>query len=132
MKPYSICGHEKYWNGDDPKCPFSSSEKFSDNNWNCGLINEIRDICDRAMNGDRPHELHYVYCDDQKYVTIKTDDIGLDRDDDINLGLCLFVTWYKSRGRTDGMWILSSHEPPRVPTHDELKVIVDYYNTPEG
>jgi hypothetical protein len=122
MKECKRCGHKKTWSGDDIKCPFQNSDKFGDN-WNCGVIGEIRNICEHAEEGV-DYRLHYQYCEDQKYVTIKTDCI---ENDEIDLGLCLFVTWYKSRGRTDAMWILDEQNPPRKPTYQELELIIKYY-----
>lgn len=120
------CNCKKNWNGSDITCPFQTSEKFGDN-WNCGIIGKIRDLCELAMEG-KDHRLHYQYCEDQKYVTIKTDDIEPLRDGgDGRLGLCLWVTWYKSRGRTEAMWILDEKNPPREPNFEDLEVIVKHY-----
>lgn len=124
MKSCERCGQYKSWTGSDIECPFNSSDEFG-SNWNCGIIGEIRDICERAMEGQDPR-LDYQYCEDQKYVSINIDDIWLDESDGA-LGLCLWVTWYKSRGATDAMWILDSYNPPRKPTYQELKAIVEHY-----
>lgn len=121
------CNSKKDWDGDDILCPFQISEKFG-NNWNCGIINKIRDLCELAMEG-KDHRLHYQYCEDRKYVTIKTDDINLIRDNrSDSLGLCLWVTWYKSRGRTDVMWILDASNPPRKPNFEDLEAIIKHYS----
>lgn len=117
------CGINKNWNSSDIRCPFQNSDKFGDN-WNCGIINKIRDLCDLAMN-DKDNRLQYQYCDDQKYVTIKTDDIE-------DMGLCLWVTFYKSRGETDAMWIIDNYDPPKEPTFDDLKAIAKYYSDNEA
>lgn len=113
------CGCKKTWNGDDITCSFQDYGKFGDN-WNCGLIGKIRGLCELAMDG-KYHRLHYQYCDDQKYVTIKTDDIE-------EMGLCLWVSWYKSRGRTEAMWILDEYNQPRQPNFNELKAIIEHYS----
>ena len=125
MKPCEKCGQIKDWNGDSPKCPFKTQNTFADN-WNCGHINKIRDLCDTAMNGE-DYRLHYQYCDDQKYVTINTSDIDYNKDEDAGLGLCLWVTWYKSRGRTEQMWILGEYGKPKNPTFEQLQLIIEYY-----
>lgn len=113
------CGCKKTWNGDDITCSFQDYGKFGDN-WNCGLIGKIRGLCELAMDG-KDHRLHYQYCDDQKYVTIKTDDIE-------EMGLCLWVSWHKSRGRTEAMWILDEYNQPRQPNFNELKAIIEHYS----
>ena len=116
----------KHGNGEGIICPFQSSEKFGDN-WNCGIINKIRGLCKLAMEG-KDHRLQYQYCDDQKYATIKTDDINpLHDDGNGSLGLCLWVTWYKSRGRTEAMWILGEHIPPREPNFKDIEAIIGHY-----
>ena len=44
IKKCQRCGKEKYWKGDDIHCPFQNGEFFADN-WCCGQINEIRNLC---------------------------------------------------------------------------------------
>lgn len=107
------------WNGDAPICAFSG--KLRDN-WNCATLNAIREICceDTQRTG-----VDYQYCDDQKYATVKIDDIEDVRGN--RIGLALWVTWYKSRGRTEGLWILSNDSPPREPTEEELEAVIAHY-----
>lgn len=112
------CGYKKDWEGSDIDCPFQDSEKFK-KDWNCGMVSKIRDLCELAMEG-KDYRLHYQFCDDQKYVTIRTDDID-------DMGLCLWVSWYKNRGGTDAMWILDSYSPPRTPSFSDLNVITLFY-----
>jgi len=117
MKDCTRCGCKKEWKGDDPKCPFQGKNKFGDN-WNCGHINKIRKLIEDGLNkGDT--RISYQYCDNQKYCSINISETGL--------GLCLWVSWYKSRGRTDAMWVLNEDDEPRVPTFDDLQTIIDYY-----
>lgn len=113
------CNCTKFWQGDAITCPFQNSDNFADN-WNCGLISKIRQICELAMDG-KDHRLHYQFCEDQKYVTINTANIPA-------MGLCLFVSWYKNRGKTEAMWILDEENVPRVPTFNELNTIANHYN----
>jgi hypothetical protein len=108
----------KDWHGSDPVCAFNGAFK---ENWNCATVSLIRDICYEGQT--LKHGVDYQYCDDQKYATIKTDDIeGLDR------ALALWVSWYKNRGATDIMYLLFSGKPPRVPTEQECVLIAEYYN----
>jgi len=120
IKNCSKCGYSKEWSGSDIECCFQDSTIFSQQNWNCGIINEIRDLCRKAID-EEDYRMAHQYCEDQHYVTIKTDDIG-------EIGLCLWVSWYKQRGATEAMWILNEEDPPRQPTFDELVEIVNYYN----
>lgn len=111
----------KTWNGDDPICAF---EGAFEENWNCATINEIRDICYEGK-GELPHGVDYQYCDDMKYATIKINELELPNGS--AMGLALWVSWYKSRGGTDAMWILDSHGAPRQPTEEELRLIIGHY-----
>ena len=120
MSKCERCGREKTWQGDDPNCPFKNGDVFGDN-WNCGQINKIRELCELAEETET-YLMNYQYCDDEKYVTINVDVVELDVP-----ALCLWVCWYKRRGRTDAMWLLSDSGEPRKPTFDELQQIYDYY-----
>ncbi len=96
----------KTWTGSDPVCWFDDAK----GNWNCALVNQMRDIAE----SDHP-VVDYRFCDDQKYATIQIDEIGLDS----GPALALWISWYKSRGRTDAIWILSE-SGPRQPTEIDL------------
>lgn len=116
LLPCKACrARGKTWKGDDPTCAFLSGW-FSDDNWSCATAGLIRDIC---YEGQKPRlGVDYQYCDDQKYATINIDHIE-------SIGaLALWVTWYKKRGATDGMWLLFSDGPPRKPNEDECVAIV--------
>jgi len=106
----------KTWNGDDPKCAFDG--EFKDN-WNCATLSAIRDLYDER-NKENHEYIEFQYCDDQKYMTIKIDHL-------LNDALALWVTWYKSRGRTEAMWLLSEYGAPRLPTEKELVAIINSY-----
>lgn len=121
------CGQVKDWSGDDPECPFVGGDIFTSDNWNCGIITRIRRLC--CDWEDELEGIDYQYCDDQKYATFN---IAYVECDGQFIGYALWVCWYKSRGRTDAMWVLNSCEPPRPPTFKELTAIVDYYESGEG
>jgi len=107
------------WNGDDPKCAFTDGT-FGEN-WNCATVGAIRDICDEGQT-DMPSGVDYRYCDGDNYATIKVDDIDLE-----GRPLALWVSWYKSRGATQAMWLLFDNDSPRLPTEKECVAIVDFY-----
>ena len=117
------CECKKSWNGDDIICPFQNSQKFGDN-WSCGIISKIKNLCNLAIE-NKDHRLQHQYCNDQNYITIKTDN------GDSRLGLCLWISWYKSRGRTEAMWILDENNPPRQPNFEDLEAIIKYYSQSE-
>ncbi len=108
----------KTWNGSEPNCAFKGG-RFGEN-WNCATANLIRDICFEGQ--ELPHEIDYQYCEDQKYATIKVDHIELD-----DSPLALWVSWYKSRGSTDAMWLLYEKAQPRKPTEAQCLKIISAY-----
>jgi hypothetical protein len=108
----------KPWYGSDAKCAFT--EEGFEQNWNCATVNMIRDICYEGQ--ELKYGITYQYCDDDKYATIKVDHIDID-----GSPLALWVSWYKSRGNTQAMWLLFDKLPPRIPTESECLAIVAAY-----
>lgn len=94
----------KTWNGADPKCAFPYGVFVSDN-WNCATANALRDIAGEGLC----HE-------DQHAAIIKA---GMDHD-----GFFVALEWYKSRGRTDGIWMMRGDETPRRITIYEAEDII--------
>ena len=113
----------KNWRGSDPTCAFTSEGVFTPKNWNCATANQIRDIGDEDQ--DRPFWVDYQYCDDQKYAAINIS--GMDEERLDGTPLALWISWYKHRGGTDAMWLLSYAEAPRLPTEEECLAIVQWH-----
>ena len=109
----------KTWAGSDPICAFGKDSK--QRNWNCATISLIRNICYEGE--DLKQGVDYQYCDDQKYATIKVEDI-----EDLDGALALWVTWYKNRGSTDKLLLLFSNKEPRTPTEQECLKIAKHYS----
>ena len=108
--------------GSDPKCGFPNG-RFSLENWNCASLNALRDLVYEGQD-PMPSGVDYRYCEDQKYATVQVETI-----EGAGGALALWVTWYKSRGGTDAVWLLfSSGEAPRPPTEDELMAVVRHYS----
>lgn len=128
-QPCKVCNQVKDWNGDDPQCPFTDGDVFSEDNWNCGLINELMDICYEGNNPIHPF-VDYRYCEDMKYATIWID--GMKDEEEQSIGMAVWVAWYKNRGATDAVWILDSRGEPRKPTVAELKRIIKFCKVAEG
>ena len=119
-EPCAACRAPGYksWNGDDPKCSFQDGAAFSPDGWNCGTANLIRDVAGDNTdycNGWRTIWWH----EDQYYSAVFIGDIELPSGD----ASTLWVTWYKHRGRTDAVWLLSEYEPPRLPTEADCLAI---------
>jgi hypothetical protein len=122
----------KTWNGADPKCGFREGP-FTGDNWNCALANEIRDLAERE--GD--YRINHQCEENQHFATISLLDIDtLPRENDKGFmnsqPTCLWVGWYKSRGRTEGMWLMFENVPPRPPTEEECRTILNAYEKKEG
>lgn len=105
---------EKDWEGSDPVCAFQRGE-FDGDNWNCALANRVRSLC-----------TDYTWAEDEYYCCLPI--LGVCAEDAfVNVPLCLFVNWYKNRGRTQAMWLMFDDEPPRVPSTTEVVAIVECY-----
>lgn len=99
-------------------CAFEG--EFSDN-WNCAKLNQLRDLVEDREDS----RIHRCYCaiGDQSYTTIDVSAV-----EDLDMGAyCLWLTWYKSRGRTEQVWLLFDSQPPRRPTYDELCLILSEF-----
>lgn len=99
---------------------------------NCSTVNNIREIAQR----DNCYGVHHRRTNDQNYATISTLDLSVlpYEDDEWCLQaqpVCLWIGWYKSRGRTEGMWLMFENVPPRVPTEEECLTIIKHYEVSE-
>lgn len=99
------------WGGSPPVCAFDGN--FADN-WNCATLNEIRDLEGTDL-------ADYRWSEDQKYMTILIDGVDLPRG---RSPMALWVSWYKSRGRTDAVWLLSYYGAPERPDEEDLLTIL--------
>lgn len=109
------------------ECAFANGPVYCDKNWNCGIVNRIRELCYEGQDS-MPRGVDYQYCDDQKYATVNVSEVyvGGDWENGTWFARALWVTWYKNRGGTEDMWLLGDEEPRR-PTAEELEAIADYY-----
>ena len=81
----------KIWEGSDPVCGFKSGV-FSPENWNCATTNALREIVEGNVNWSEDQSLG-VKCLD---------------------GTFMVVSWYKSRGRVEGIWIVDGQEKREI------------------
>lgn len=119
------------WKGDAPQCAFPNGGEFDAANWNCATANAIRDLCSAPSYRSEPHPegVHHEYavndgCADQSYATIRTSDVDLKT----TYADCLWVGWYKNRGRTEGMWLMGEGGPT-LPTEADALAIIERYAT---
>lgn len=81
------CRHgKKDWTGQDPKCAFDEDGNFLKDNWNCILLDKLRNDANEIWSEDN-------HCAILPYS-----------------GEFIILSYYKHRGRTNGFWILSEDE----------------------
>lgn len=112
--------------GDPPVCAFEEGQAFDDN-FRCATLGALREIIinedDRPVAHSRPVHLQCLESD-EKYAVLRVENIPGIPDETI----ALFVGWYKSRGRTQALWLMSVFADPRRPTESECVAIINYYN----
>lgn len=116
--------------GSDPKCSFRDGE-FTGDNWQCVTTNRIRSLFEREADDFR---INHVCEENQHFGTISL--MGFltlpyeDKNEMINAQpTCLWVGWYKNRGRTEGMYLMFENLPPRPPTEAECLVILEQFRS---
>lgn len=85
----------KFWHGSDPRCAFPNG-LFEPDNWSCATAGALREAVD-------PCGPYSWWCEDQYFAIIPFDD----PDDPGDLRF-IFLSWYKSRGRTETAELLTS------------------------
>jgi hypothetical protein len=109
-----LCKHgEKHWKGDDPVCAFDENGEFTNDNWNCFLLNTVRGLMNQWKDETDSDYCPYGKCfmdypDTYTGVLyIPCDDNWWDDERDDLLGALVVMDWYKSRGRTDSFRIVT-------------------------
>lgn len=96
----------KTWDGSNPRCAFTRVE-FSSQNWNCATANTLRELTRENV----------IYNDDQ-HCGVKS---IMDYAD------FLIVTWYKNRGKVDGIWLMKNDKIWPINIF-EAEAIIHFYN----
>ena len=113
----------KNWEGSDPNCYFDG-----DDNWNCATVNAIRDIC--GDWGETPCKgVVKMGVEDENMALVSAWDCDLGEEDEYPS--CLYVQWYKRRGRTEVLLLLGEGMNRR-PTEDELLMIINHRGFNKG
>jgi hypothetical protein len=105
-------------------CSFPDSGEFTEVGWNCATASMIRNLS--GQDEDLPFADHRYY-DDQNYSTILISDLNIPMP--ITRASALWMSWYKHRGRTEAMWLLSEYDVPRKPTEADILAIVEGLRT---
>lgn len=82
---------EKDWTGDDRVCGFNENGIFMHRNWRCAILDDLR------LKADDWVFIHNHYDEHISVIPMPTNYI--------DYGDFVIVTWYKSRGRTEGVYI---------------------------
>lgn len=87
----------KTWEGSDTKCAFGHGLSFSRENWRCATMAVFRDACRESA----------VWNGDQSVGVVAIPESCCDETREFHPAH-LVLSWYKSRGRTDGAIVLDS------------------------
>jgi len=100
---------KKDWEGSDRVCAFDEDGNFERENWNCDLINSIRDRLESS-------DCHYNKNDETTLVTIPYEK-GY-----------LLMGWYKSRGSVDFLTLVNEdfYEVNLNPSIEEIEEVYNY------
>ena len=116
------CGRVKDWKGDDMKCAFDDNG-FKVDNWRCGALLKLRQLI-LASDIQPVQGFYYAVFEGQSSSLIDVSEIEFDSFQFSSL----WTTWYKKRGGTDSMWLLSNYQQPARPTLKDIQKILKYYN----
>ena len=119
IKKCSKCNKEKTWAGDDINCPFQENDVFNTDNWNCGILSQLRKILNVAKTVPISG-ISILNTPDITQSLISTEDIDNDY-------YSLYVMWYKDRGRTNSLLLLSGNNTVQTPSFEQVKNIVNHY-----
>lgn len=106
----------KTWHGGDPQCAFLGGQPFSAGNWNCATVGGLRHLL-YDHYGSAPPQIRGImlaYEDDEHFAAVM-----------FNWSM-LYVEWYKNRGCTESMWLVTRDEAKR-PTESDVRAIIAHY-----
>ena len=89
----------KDWKGDDPQCAFLHGRSFSNQNWRCATMGVFRSACAESA----------VCCSVEQSVGVVAIPESVSDDEHEFHPTHLVLSWYKSRGCTDGAIVLDSN-----------------------
>ena len=113
-------------NWSEPECAFDEEGNFIDDNWNCLLMSKVRCLCNQW---DEHNPGFNLWHEDEYMGIIRIPcivDLADEFVDSPLAGRFAILTWYKSRGATDGFWICDGDEM-RLGTEDDANEIVKLF-----
>lgn len=120
----------KVWEGSDPICGFNIDGSFNKENWNCALLNNLRELAEKRNDifhaiGDNLFLFNVdEISEDLSYIDfneLDKNNILLSEVDDINnyinyddkhtfMNAIIILKCYKSRGRVDSAYVIYNDE----------------------
>lgn len=112
--------------GSDTRCAFRDGQPFSDDNWCCATIGALRELVEDI---GRPGIHVGYYCDHtQSVAQLDVYEVEWPEDGSDNApGFVLWMTWYKSRGATEGLWLMGDLDVPKRPTEAQVLAVLKHY-----
>ena len=121
-----LCKQIKNWEGDNPSCPFTDSESlFNKENWRCGHISKLRRLILEVYKfGHARKHLKYIQHNDHSQVLFDIQDMSdtgiIGRYNILEGALGLYMSWYKSRGCVNSIYLTLDDGSVRPPTFAEI------------
>lgn len=114
----------KRWSGADRVCGFSiadSSTLFTTQNWMCALLGQLRDLVHDINGSSHEGRIFTFWENDQNQALIQVQQVVLSQRAE-----ALWMTWYKSRGRTEKIVMLAD-DKIWIPIESDIRRIVKHY-----
>ncbi len=124
-----LCRHgEQDWCGSPPECAFTEDGRFTGDNWNCALMNALRELV--SPYREEPFPYGECYWDNDYYmgiIYIPTPEDSLDIYEPHPLSNAIVILeWYKTRGRTNKFKIVKGYEV-RDGTEEDALFLAEYF-----
>lgn len=109
---------EKTWNGDDRNCAFDSCGNFTNDNWNCATMSDLRSLSEVKQ------VVNFNNRDDNSAGSIGVVIIP----DNLDFRGYLIMTWYKSRGKCSTALIINDESYEELTEYKALLILNHYKN----
>jgi len=119
-----LCRHgEQDWCDSAPECAFTEDGRFTGDNWNCALMNALRELVSPSREEPFPYGASF-WDEDMNTGVIYVPDPDFEGGE--LRGALVVLEWYKSRGRTDSFRIVKDGKV-RVGTEEDALFIAEYF-----
>jgi hypothetical protein len=99
--------------GDSPICGFDKTGKFNQKNWSCKLLLDLRELL-----GEKDDK--GIWCNDQNlYIGTLGDNFFYKNNNYTHI----LISVYKSRGNTEGVWVLNGNKMVKANEQMVIKAV---------